>query len=119
MISKMWSVGLATAVLFGALAVSPGPVVAGEFAREHPRRAQVNQRARRQQGRIAAGIAHGRLSAGQAARLEAREAAIKRQEHRDVRANGGYLTKRQQRHLNREENAASRAIYRAKHPANG
>ena len=67
----------------------------------------------------AEGLEHGRLSAGTAARLEAREAAIKRQEHRDVRANGGYLTKQQQWHLNREENAASRAIYRAKHPASG
>ena len=116
--TKVWSIGIATAVLLGTLAVSPAPVMAGEFAREHPRRAQVNQRERRQQARIAEGIEQGRLSAGAAARLEAREAAIKRQERRDVRANGGYLTKQQQRQLNREENATSRAIYRAKHPTN-
>ena len=119
MTRKLWSVTIATAVLYGTLASAPSPVMAEQFAREHPRRAQVNRREQRQQGRIAEGIEQGRLSAGQAARLETREAAIKRQERRDVRANGGYLTTQQQRQLNREENAASRAIYRAKHPAQG
>lgn len=117
--TKVGSVGMATAVLFGALAISPSPVMAGTFARAHPRRAQVNRRARRQQGRIAEGIEHGRLSAGQAVHLASREAALKRQERRDVRTNGGYRTKGQQRHLKREENGLSRAIDRAKHPANG
>lgn len=117
--TTVWSVGMAAAILLGALVMSPVPVMADQFAQEHPRRAQVNRRERRQQGRIAAGIEQGRLNVGQAARLEAREAALKRQERRDVRINGGYLTKGQQRHLNREENGLSRAIYRAKHSTNG
>jgi hypothetical protein len=75
----------------------------------------VNHREHNQQERIANGIATGQLNPGEAAHLEREEAALKRQERTEVRANGGYLTKGQQRQLNHEENALSHEIYRDKH----
>ncbi len=41
---------------------------------------------------------------------------MKQQEHADVKANGGYLTKARQKQLNQEENANSALIYDEKHP---
>ncbi len=101
--------------LTGALCLAAVPPASAGFAQRHPRRAEVNRRFHHQQGRIATGIATGRLNAGEAAHIERQEATLKRQERRDVRINGGYLTKGQQRHLNREENGLSREISRDKH----
>ena len=49
--------------------------------------------------------------------LRANDRAIKAQEHAEVKANGGHLTKAEQRQLNREENANSKLIRDEKHPA--
>jgi hypothetical protein len=107
------------AVVIGAVlvttAISVQPTHAGEFARQHPRRAQVNRRERRQQGRIAQGVRSGRVSPQEAAKLEQQEAGIKQQERAEVQANGGYLTKGQQGQLNRELNQTSGQIYEDKH----
>jgi hypothetical protein len=97
--------------------LAPAMTVQAQFAEHHPRRAQVNRRVRRQGNRINQGVASGRLSPQQAQQLRANDAAIKAQERADVQANGGYLTKRQQRQLNQEQNANSRLIYDEKHPA--
>ena len=101
--------------LTAALCLSTVSPASAGFAQRHPRRAEVNHRFRHQQGRIATGIATGRLNAGEATHLEGEEAAIKQQERSEVRTNGGYLTKRQQRQLNREQNGVSREIYQDKH----
>src|SRR5579883_1819663 len=70
---------------------------------------------RRQQHRIANGINSGQLTAGETQRLERREAGISR-ETRDMREdNGGHLNQAQRRAVNRQQNRASRHIYRAKH----
>ena len=52
----------------------------------------------------------------QAKQLEANDRSIK-QEHADVRANGGYLTKAEQKQFNQEEHANSTLIRDDKHPA--
>jgi hypothetical protein len=49
--------------------------------------------------------------------LRANDRAIKAQEHAEVKANGGHLTKAEQRQLNQEENANSKLIHDEKHPA--
>jgi hypothetical protein len=85
------------------------------FAVTHPRRNEVNHRIDYQRARINEGVATGRLSRGEAAQLRANDRAIKAQEHAEVRANGGYLTRGEQRQLNREENANSALIYGEKH----
>lgn len=98
-----------------AYANRPGNPTGGHFAKNHPRRNQVNQRVKNQRGRINQGVKSGKLSRGQARQLRRSDNRIKAQEHRDVKANGGYLTKGEQHQLNHEENANSQRIYDEKH----
>lgn len=106
---------VAALAVVSTLFLLPLPASAGWFSRHHPRRAEVNHREQNQQERIANGIQTGRLNPTEAARLENEESALKRQERQDVRANGGYLTKHQQRQLNQEENGLSHEIYQDMH----
>jgi len=76
---------------------------------------EVGQRRENQQGRIAQGIASGKLNAGQTARLEKGEAGINHQVAADRAANGGKLTGAEKAQINQRQNVASGKIYRAKH----
>ena len=76
---------------------------------------EVGQRRENQQDRIANGIRNGSMNAGEAARAENREQGINQQIHADRQANGGKLTGQQKRQINRQQNGASRQIYREKH----
>ncbi len=69
----------------------------------------------RQQGRIAQGIASGRLTAQETARLERREVALNREVGAMRRANGGVLTPGERSLVNRQQNRLSLGIYRLKH----
>lgn len=76
---------------------------------------RIKNRKEQQQDRIAQGVASGQLTAGETARLERKEAALIR-ETRDMREdNGGKLTTKDRRIINRQENRLSRDIYREKH----
>ncbi len=97
-------------------AQNPGNPIGGRFAKKHPRRNEVNKRVRNQRERVNQGVKNGSLTPEQAQQLRANDRTIKQQEHAEVKANGGYLTKAQQRQLNQEENANSRLIYDEKHP---
>jgi len=114
----MKKVGIAVCALMvmtSALAVAVPQASAGRFSRNHPRRAEVNHREERQQGRINRGLRNGSLTPGEARQLETQERALRNQEHEEVRANGGYLTKQQTRQLNHEEDALSREIHHDTH----
>ena len=100
-----------------ALAGNPGNPTGEKFDREHPRRGEVNQRVKNQRARINEGEKNGTLSKQQGNHLKANDRAIKEQEHADVKANGGHLTKGEQKQLNQEENSNSRMIHDEKHPA--
>jgi len=76
---------------------------------------EVGQRRENQQDRIANGIRNGSMTAGEAARTENREQGINEQIHADRQANGGKLTGQEHQQINREQNGASRQIYRQKH----
>jgi hypothetical protein len=76
---------------------------------------EVGQRRENQQDRIANGIRNGTMTAGQAARTENREQGINQQVHADRQANGGRLNGQQKAQINKEQNGASRQIYRQKH----
>ena len=84
-------------------------------AAQHYGNNEVDQRRADQQSRIANGIASGKLSAGQTARLEKNETAINHETHADRAANGSHLTGAEKQQINRQQNQASRQIYRAKH----
>jgi len=90
---------------------------ANQFAKDHPRRNEVNHRDREQLARVAEGLKSGKLTPTQAKQILSNDRSIKQQEHADVKANGGFLTKSQQRQINQEENANSRLIHNDTHPA--
>jgi hypothetical protein len=73
------------------------------------------RRSQRQQQRIAQGVHSGQLTAGETRNLENREASVNR-ERRNMRAeNGGRLSARDRRAINRRQNRISHSIYRDKH----
>ena len=80
-------------------------------------KSEVGQRERNQQERIAQGVKSGQMTAGEAAHVEHREAAINKEVHNDRAANGGKLTPAERRQVNRQENRTSKTIYRKKHNA--
>jgi len=78
-------------------------------------KSEVGKRQENQQDRIAQGIKSGQLTAGEASRLERRDAARNHEIARDRAANGGKLTAQEKAQINRQQNHTSRAIYRDKH----
>jgi hypothetical protein len=84
----------------------------GQFAKKHPRRAQVLRRDRRLKNQTENAEKSGKITDAQADKLEKEEGAIKNQEQADAAANGGHITKGEQRQLNREENRVHRQLRR-------
>ena len=93
-----------------ACGAASGASAETRWDQNHPRQAQVLNRVDRQEHRITRERREGEISAAKAHRLRIADRHIARQAHREARRNGGYLTKVQQRHLNREENRVSRHI---------
>ena len=81
-----------------------------KWERHHPRREQVNNRLARQNARIHQERKEGEITAAQAKALHATDRSIRAQERADAAANGGHITKAEQKTLNRELNANSGAI---------
>jgi hypothetical protein len=102
-VGGMMLVGSATAQQNSG--AGPGVVDPG-----HPRVNEVNAREGNQQQRIGNGVKNGTLTAGQASRLEGREANLQKREQSDMAKHNGHLTKPEQRSLNRQENRISRSI---------
>ena len=78
---------------------------------------KVGQRRENQQDRIAQGIKSGQLTPSETAKLEKQQQGINKQVASDRKANGGSLTASQKKQINKEQNQASRNIYRKKHNA--
>ena len=78
---------------------------------------KVGQRRENQQDRIAQGIKSGQLTPGETAKLEKQQQGINKQVASDRKANGGTLTASEKKQVNKEQNQASRNIYRKKHNA--
>lgn len=76
---------------------------------------KVGQRRENQQDRVAQGIKSGQLTAGETAKLENQQKGINQQVAADRKANGGTLTASEKKQVNREQNQASKNIYRKKH----
>lgn len=83
---------------------------AGQWRKDHPRRAEVNARLANQDKRIHEEVKEGEMSKAKAAKLHKEDRQI-RQEERDMAAqNGGHITKQEQRTLNQQENKVSGQI---------
>jgi len=78
------------------------------FDAKHPRRAEVLNRDANEINKNKAAAADGKITARQERKLNREDAAIRRQEQADARANGGKITKAEQAKLNREENRVNR-----------
>ena len=85
----------------------------GNFAKNHPRRAEVNQRLNNQDHRINHEVRDGDMSRRQANHLHQRDHQIRREERRMASRHDGHITKREQNRLNHQENHVSRRIHRA------
>ena len=81
---------------------------------ENPK-SEVGKRLENQQDRIGQGIQSGQLTAGEAARLEAREVELRHEISIDRNANGGKLTDAEKVEINKELDGLSARIYKQKH----
>jgi len=96
----------ASAIAFGVSTSA----MAGQWANNHPRRAEVNHRLENQNRRIDKEYKEGEITKGQAQELHHEDHQI-RQEERDMASqDGGHITKQEQNTLNQQENAVSRQI---------
>jgi len=102
-VKTRWTVVAASVALAGLIGVSP--VQAGE----------VVNRERRQQERIGQGVQSGELTAKETQRLEKEQ--VKIEANRKQALADGKLTKRERAELHKEQDRASRHIYRQKHEA--
>jgi len=75
--------------------------------------ATVNQRERRQQHRISAGVRSGELTGKETRKLEREQVRIRRDEA--IAKSDGNFTPRERARIQKEQNWASRDIYRQKH----
>lgn len=80
-------------------------------------KSKVGKRELRQQDRIGDGVVSGQLTPAEAARLEAREAALRKQIAEDRAANGGKLTPEQRKEIQAELDELSARIAKQKHDA--
>lgn len=104
---------LLSATLISCVAAgSIGSALANEsqWAKNHPRRAQVNERLENQNRRINQEVKEGEITKQQAAQLHKEDRQIRKEERLMASQNGGHITKAEQRTLNQQENAVSRQI---------
>lgn len=101
--------GIVTAIAAGLALTSTTSAYAarGNFAQQHPRRAEVLGRDNHLNNRI--NNNYGNLG-GHYGQLERQDWQIRQQEQNDARRNGGYITRGQQGQLNREENSLSNEV---------
>jgi hypothetical protein len=93
-----------------AFAQTPAAAADGQWAKSHPRRAEVNGRLANQNHRINKEVREGEITRGQAAKLHHQDHQIRMEERAMASTNGGHITKAEQRALNQQENQVSREI---------
>ncbi|MGZ3688439.1 MAG: hypothetical protein ACXWP5_05935 [Bdellovibrionota bacterium] len=102
-------------VVLGLAQIAASPASADEnFRKNHPRRAEVNRRERRQMKRINQGEKSGKITPAQAQQDRQNVRSVKQEERADVKANGGHLTQGEQKQLNQELNQNSQQINQQK-----
>lgn len=104
------------AALAAVFAISGIAMAQAQTHRKQTKRTPVlNHRQVVQQKRIIQGVRSGKLTRGEARRLERQQARIQRTKRRDKMMNGGKMTPKEKAHVMRMQNRASRHIYHAKH----
>ena len=93
-----------------AIGISQGAMAEGDFAKDHPRRAEVNHRLNNQNARIHNEVREGDMSPEKAERLHRKDHRIRQEERHMAAEHGGAITPQEQATLNRQENRVSRQI---------
>jgi hypothetical protein len=102
---------VAASALTAGISTAPSAHAETNWQKNHPRRAEVNHRLANQNKRIDRKVADGQMTKGQAAQLH-KDDRQDRQEERDMASqDGGHITRSEDRTLNQQENATSRAIH--------
>jgi hypothetical protein len=96
--------------VFSAISISAAYAAEGQWAKDHPRRAEVNHRLANQDRRINQERREGEITQAQAAKLHREDRQIRQEERAMASQNGGHITRQEQRTLNQQENAVSRQI---------
>lgn len=81
-----------------------------QWQKDHPRRAQTNQRLENQNARVDAKVADGKMTQAQAAALHKDDHQIRQEERAMASQNGGHITKQERKTLNQQENKISSQI---------
>jgi Ni/Co efflux regulator RcnB len=100
-------------IIFGVLIL--GSLFTAQIASAQTRTPVINERQEHQQHRIKQGVRSGELTRHETRNLERREAKIQRDKR--IAKSNGRVSPAERRHLRREENRTSHAIYRDKHNA--
>jgi len=96
--------------VFATASVGSAIAAEGQWEKNHPRRAEVNDRLANQNKRINQEVKEGEISKGQAAKLHREDRQVRQEERAMASQNGGHITKQEQRTLNQQENGISRQI---------
>jgi hypothetical protein len=83
------------------------------FAKDYPRRPEVNQRLNNQDRRINRKMRRGDIGRRQAYHMHSRDHHIRRDERRMAYRHGGHISRHDQYRLNRQENRLNRRIIRS------
>jgi hypothetical protein len=108
--------GLARTLSLSILSLVAGGLIAGSasaetpFQAHHPRQTEVLARDAHERAVIRAERREGELTRGRTRHLLAADHRIARQDHLLARANGGHITRHEQRFLNHEENRVGQRI---------
>jgi hypothetical protein len=103
------TVAVALLAIFAA-GVAGSAMAESNFAKNHPRRHEVNKRLNNQNKRINREEKEGEISKGQAAKMHKEDRQIRGEERSMASQNGGHITKQEQRTLNQQENGVSKQI---------
>jgi len=95
---------------FIAAVAAPAMAQDGQWAKDHPRRVQVNKRLANQHKRVNQKVANGTMNQDTAATLKKEDHQIRQEERGMAAQNGGHITKQEQQTLNQQENAVSKQI---------
>ncbi len=97
--------------VFATASASSAFAAEGQWEKNYPHRAEVNDRLAKQNKRIHQEvIKEGEITKGQAAKLHKEDRQIRKEERAMASQNGGHITKQEQKTLNQQENAVSKQI---------
>ncbi len=112
---RRFAISLMTAGLFAATSGIATTAIAAAQTPPVKKEGEIQNRQERQQKRIGEGLANGSLTPKEAAHLEHNQAKLNKEIRHDRHVNGGNLTNKEKRQINRQQNHLSEGISDKKH----